>query len=213
MMPRGLAPPGPGRRRDLTFRAEMLDMGGHAERLDQVRRLLADAELADRSPAGESLRAGNGSTPFGHRRDATGGRRHAPPGRTVSTALAIEPPVAGRVALSGPVAGRAGATARRRSRRPATGCGGSTSAAARLRHGPWSAATPCGSIVRRCGLGGGLVSANRRLVFGSEAASVEARWQGVPIDGAGPRPLPGNLGARLTGGASLTWDTALGLLG
>ena len=125
----------------------------------------------------------------------------------LSTALSIEPPLDGRVTLSGPVTGEL-------SKLEAT----LTATSDQLQ---WEHLTPrnvTAAVVLTPGavrvdkaslqLGGGAVSGTGGLLFESGMASIDASWQGVPLDALVDQPLPGNVATRLTGRTALTWDTS-----
>jgi outer membrane protein assembly factor BamA/autotransporter translocation and assembly factor TamB len=130
----------------------------------------------------------------------------------VSTALAIEPALAGRVRFSGPVAGELSRVTARLT---------TNSDSIRWQHlrpedvsATLQMTTDAVRIERASlRLGGGRIAATGGFAFDPKAASIDANWQGVPIEALADRPLPGNLGALLTGRAALDWDTARGLQG
>ena len=130
----------------------------------------------------------------------------------LSTALGIDPAMEGQVTLHGPITGElaklsAALTA--------------SSDRVQWRHlAPQTLSagvvlTPDDVRVDRASLqlGGGRLSGTGSLAFDSGTASVDASWQGVPIDALVEGPLPGNPDALLTGRTSLTWDMARGIQG
>ena len=149
----------------------------------------------------------------GHRHGAADGGRRAWRWRTSARRSRSTRPSTGRVTLNGPITGELAklSASAHGVERP-----GPLAAPGAARPSPPALVLTTDAVrIDRASLqlGGGRVSGTGGLAFDSGAASVDASWQGVPIDALVEGPLPGNLGALLTGRTALTWDTARGLQG